>query len=75
MNILKNHKIIDGRLLQTNKKFSSLKGSQKTKISEWENEAYKECYLKYNSGEIVYVDYEGTAASPSNYYDIMDRLY
>jgi cell wall-associated NlpC family hydrolase len=25
----------------------------------------------YDSGEIVYVDYEGTAASPSNYYDIM----
>lgn len=25
----------------------------------------------YDSGEIVYVDYEGTAANPSNYYDIM----
>lgn len=25
----------------------------------------------YDSGEIVYVDYEGTSASPSNYYDIM----
>ncbi|WP_334308539.1 C40 family peptidase [Lacrimispora sp.] len=25
----------------------------------------------YDGGEIVYVDYEGTAASPSNYYDIM----
>lgn len=44
---MKNHKIIDGRLLQTNKKFSALKESQKTKIAEWEYEAYKECYLKY----------------------------
>lgn len=43
---MKNHKIIDGRLLQTNKKFSALKESQKTKIAEWEYEAYKECYLK-----------------------------
>lgn len=25
----------------------------------------------YDSGEIVYVDYEGTAVNPSNYYDIM----
>lgn len=28
-------------------------------------------HIGYDSGEIVYVDYEGTAASPSNYYDIM----
>ena len=44
---MKNHKIIDGRLLQTNKKFSALKESQKTKIAEWEYEVYKDCYLKY----------------------------
>ena len=44
---MKNHQIIDGRLLQTNKKFSALKESQKTKIAEWEYEAYKDCYLKY----------------------------
>ncbi len=44
---MKNHKLIDGRLLQTNKKFSALKESQKTKIAEWEYEAYKDCYLKY----------------------------
>ncbi len=43
---MKNHQIIDGRLLQTNKKFSALKESQKTKIAEWEYEAYKDCYLK-----------------------------
>lgn len=44
---MKNHQIIDGRLLQSNKKFSALKESQKTKIAEWEYEAYKDCYLKY----------------------------
>jgi 8-oxo-dGTP diphosphatase len=32
---LKNHELIDGRLLQTNKKFSQLKESQKNLISEW----------------------------------------
>lgn len=45
--MMKNHKIIDGRLLQTNKKFAALKESQKTKIAEWEYEAYKDSYLKY----------------------------
>jgi 8-oxo-dGTP diphosphatase len=44
---MKNHQLIDGRLLQTNKKFSALKESQKTRIAEWEYEAYKNCYLKY----------------------------
>jgi len=44
---MKNHQIIDGRLLQTNKKFSALKESQKTKVAEWEYEAYKDSYLKY----------------------------
>ena len=31
----KNHKMIDGRLLQTNKKYSQLKMKQKEKIAEW----------------------------------------
>ncbi len=44
---MKNHQIIDGRPLQTNKKFSALKESQKTKVAEWEYEAYKDSYLKY----------------------------
>ena len=44
---MKNHQVIDGRILQINKKFSALKESQKTKIAEWEYEAYKDCYLKY----------------------------
>ena len=36
----KNHELIDGRLLQTNKKFSKLKESQKNLIAEW---LYEEC--------------------------------
>ena len=44
---VKNHQLINGRLLQTNKKFSALKEFQKTKIAEWEYEAYKDSYLKY----------------------------
>lgn len=45
--MFESYKIIAGRLLQTSKKFSALKESQKTKIAEWEYEAYKDCYLKY----------------------------
>ena len=36
----KNHKLIDGRLLQTNKKFSQLKESQRNLIAGW---LYEEC--------------------------------
>lgn len=46
----KNHKIINGRLLQTDKKFSSLKRKQIEKISEWFYEAYRQCYV--TSGKI-----------------------
>ena len=44
---MKNHQIMEGKLLQINKKFSALKESQKTKVAEWEYEAYKDSYLKY----------------------------
>lgn len=37
----KNHQMIDGRLLQTDKPFSQLKQSQKEKINEW-------LYLEYS---------------------------
>ena len=46
----KNHKKVDGRLLQMNKKFSALKEKQKTKIAEWFYEVYRKCYL--DSGKI-----------------------
>lgn len=41
----KNHKMIDGKLLQTDKKYSHLKLKQKEKIAEWmylETKAYYE---------------------------------
>lgn len=37
----KNHKLVDGRLLQTDKKFSALKERQREKISGWLLEEYK----------------------------------
>ena len=67
---MKNHKIVKGRLLQTNKKISALKESQKTKIVEWEYEAYKDCYLKYKKvpdkrrvDEILFSVYEKIEAA------------
>ena len=40
----KNHKIVDGRLIQTDKPFSQLKQSQKEKISEWLYQEYAKVY-------------------------------
>jgi len=37
----KNHKMIDGKLLRTDKNFSHLKRSQVTRINEWIRSAYK----------------------------------
>lgn len=42
----KNHIKTDGRLLQTDKKFSALKEGQKIKIAEWFYEGYKSCYME-----------------------------
>lgn len=42
--------MVNGRLLQTDKKFSALKEKQKTKIAEWIYEAYRKCYVE--SGKI-----------------------
>ncbi|MBR2729389.1 MAG: hypothetical protein IKD92_05915 [Lachnospiraceae bacterium] len=35
------HRIVDGRLLQMNKKYGQLKQKQKVKISGWMYEAYQ----------------------------------
>lgn len=43
--------MVNGRLLQTDKKFSALKEKQKMKINEWFYEAYRKCYLE--SGKIL----------------------
>ena len=37
---MKNHKMVNGKLLQTNKKYSHLKQSQQEKIYQWMYEAY-----------------------------------
>ena len=42
----KNHKMIDGRLLQTNKKYSQLKMKQKEKIAEWMFQVTRDYYMK-----------------------------
>ena len=44
----KNHKMIDGRLLQTNKKYSQLKMKQKEKIAEWMFQATRDYYMNPN---------------------------
>lgn len=38
--------MIDGRLLQTNKKYSQLKMKQKEKIAEWMFQATRDYYMK-----------------------------
>ena len=43
---MKNHKVIDGHLLQNNKKYSHLKLKQKNRIAEWMYQETKEYYEK-----------------------------
>ena len=43
---MKNHEWVDGKLLQTNKKYSHLKLKQKEKIHQWMYESYREFVLK-----------------------------
>lgn len=45
---MKNHEMVNGRFIQTNKKFSQLKEKQKEKINEW----LYETYADYASGKI-----------------------
>jgi len=42
----KNHEMIDGKLLQTNKKYAQLKLKQKEKIAEWMFQATRDYYMK-----------------------------
>lgn len=46
----KNHKLIDGKLLQTDKRYSQLKMKQQDKISDWYYQAYRRAY--YKSGKL-----------------------
>ena len=42
----KNHKMVDGRLLQMDKRFSQLKQAQQVKINDWFYESYRNAFLK-----------------------------
>ena len=46
---MKNHEWVDGKLLQTNKKYSHLKHKQKERIYQWMYDAYKSAYKKSGS--------------------------
>lgn len=66
----KNHEMIDGKLLQTDKKYSQLKLKQKEKIAEWMFQATKDYYIrKYtfpndkHLGEVVDAVYEKITAA------------
>jgi len=54
---IKNHMMVDGQLLQMNKKWSALKEAQKEKISRWLKEAtaeYRKEYGHYPASEACY---------------------
>lgn len=55
---LKNHQIINGRLLQTNKKWSHLKQNQKIWISEITKKAHENYVLRHNKLPIRKNKYE-----------------
>lgn len=42
----KNHVMVDGQLLQTDKKYAQLKLKQKEKIAEWIFQETRDYYLK-----------------------------
>lgn len=44
----KNHKMIDGKLMRTDKQFRHLKQSQKEKINEWLYQEYRNLWLEQN---------------------------
>lgn len=45
---MKNHQIVNGKLLQMNKKFDLLKEHQRVKIAEWLYEAYRGIHTEQN---------------------------
>ena len=61
---MKNHVNVDSRLLQTNKKYSQLKVSQKEKIAEWLFQETKEYYAS-----------NGIYPSREHLYEIVDAVY
>lgn len=45
---MKNHQIVNGKLLQMNKKFDQLKEHQRVKIAEWLYKAYRDIHTEQN---------------------------
>lgn len=66
----KNHQMIDGRLLQTDKPFSQLKQKQKEKINEWLYQEYRVLYRQIgkapdarHNNKILFAVYEKIEAA------------
>lgn len=55
---MKNHKIVNGRLLQTNKKWSHLKRSQRTWIADITKKSHEKYILKHNKLPVKKKKYE-----------------
>ena len=64
---MKNHEWLDGKLLQTNKKYSHLKMRQKEKIHEWMYSAYKAAY--HRTGK-----YPDTVEDEKILQDVMEQI-
>lgn len=60
----KNHQMVEGRLIQTNKPFSQLKQRQKIKINEWLYAEYRSLFVK-----------NGKALDKHCNDDILDTVY
>ena len=61
----KNHKMVDGRLLQMDKRYSNLKQSQKEKINIWINEEIRSFYKEQGI----------LPRKPEQFQLVLDRLY
>ncbi len=61
----KNHKMVDGKLLQTDKKYNALKMKQKEKISLWLNEEISLYYRNHGSWPTREHEYK----------QVLDKLY
>ena len=64
---MKNHEWVDGKLLQTNKKYSHLKQKQKDKIYQWMYEAFKHNYDRTGR-------YPGRKEDDEILFEVMDRI-
>lgn len=61
----KNHKMVDGKLLQMNKQYKALKMKQKEKIGTWINEEITQYYR----------DNADWPRKEEEFYKILDKLY